>query len=79
MLAEAIIKHNLQFSFVEYEGIRKVLSYLNSYIKHISKNTSKVDVLKLYKNEKDDVENKLKSIPGRICLTSDLWTSVTSK
>ena len=47
MLAEAIIKHNLQFSFVEYEGIRKVLSYLNSYIKHISKNTSKVDVLKL--------------------------------
>ena len=27
----------------------------------------------------DDVKNNLKSIPGRICLTSDLWTSVTSE
>ena len=77
MLAEAIIKHNLPFSFVEYEGIRKVFRYLNSNVKHIFMNTSKVDVLKLYKKEKDDVKNKLKSIPGRICLTLDLWTSVT--
>ena len=79
MLAKAIIKHNLPFNFVEYEGIRKVFSYLNSDVKHISKNTSKVDILKLYKKEKDDVKNKLKSIPGRTCLTSDLWTSVTSQ
>ena len=49
MLAEAIIKHNLPFSFVEYEAIRKVFSYLNSNIKHISRNTSKPNVLKLYK------------------------------
>ena len=79
MLAEAIIKHNLPFSFVEYEGIRKVFSYLNSYVKHISRNTSKANVLKLYKKEKDDVKNKLKSIPSRICLTSDLWTSITNE
>ena len=72
MLAEAIIKHNLPFSFVEYEGIRKVFSYLNSDIKHIFRNTSKTDVLKLYKKENDDVKNKLKPISGRICLTSDL-------
>ena len=57
MLAEAIIKHNLPFSFVEYEGIRKVSSYLNSYVKHISRNTSKANVLKLYKKEKDDFKN----------------------
>ena len=79
MLAEAIIKHNLPFSFVEYEGIRNICSYLNVDVKHISRNTSKADVLKVYKNEKDDVNNKLKSIPGRICLTSDLWTSITSE
>ena len=47
MLTKAIIKHNLPFSFVKYKGIRKVFSYLNSDVKHISKNTSKVDVLKL--------------------------------
>ena len=57
MLAEAIIKHNLPFSFVEYEGIRKVFSYLNSDVKHISRNTSKADVLKVYKKEKDDFKN----------------------
>ena len=79
MLSEAIIKYNLPLRFVEYEGIRKVFSYLNSYVKHIYRNTSKADVLKLYKKEKDDVKNKLKSIPGRICLTSDLWTFVTSE
>ena len=79
MLAEAIIKHNLPFNFVEYEGIRKVFSYLNSNVKHISWNTSKADVLKLYKKEKDDIKNKLKSILGRMHLTSDLWTSVTSE
>ena len=60
-------------------GIRKVFSYLNSDVKHVSKNTSKTDVLKLYKKEKDDVKNKLKSIPSKICLTLDLWTSVTSE
>ena len=49
MLDEAIIKHNLPFNFVEYEGIRRVFSYLNLDVKHISKNTSKADVLKLYK------------------------------
>ena len=59
MLAEAIIKHNLPFNFVEYEGIRKVFSYLNLDVKHIFRNTSKVDILKLYKKEKDDIKNKL--------------------
>ena len=59
MLAEVIIKHNLPFSFVEYEGIRKVFSYLNLDVKHIFRNISKADVLKLYKKEKDDIKNKL--------------------
>ena len=62
MLAEDITKHNLPFRFVEYEGTRKIFNYLNSKVKHISRNTSKADVLKLYKNENDDVKNKLKSI-----------------
>ena len=79
MLVEAIIKHNLPFNFVEYKGIIKVFNYLNSYVKHISRNTSKANVLKLYKKEKDDIKNKLKSILGIICLTLNLWTSVTSE
>ena len=79
MLAKAIVKHNLPFTFVEYEGSRKLFTYLNPEVKHISRNTSKADVLKIYNKEKDEIRNKLKSIPGRICLTSDLWTSITSE
>ena len=62
-----------------YEGSRKIFTYLNPEVKHISRNTSKADVSKIYNKEKDEIRNKLKSIPGKICFTSDLWTSITSE
>ena len=79
MLVEAIVKHNLPFTFVEYEGIRKIFTYLNPDVKHISKNTTKADIIKFYMKEKDYIKNKLKITFGRICLTLDLWTSITSE
>ena len=79
MLVEAIVKHNLPFTFVEYKGIRKIFTYLNLDVEHISRNTTKADVIKIYMKEKDYIKNKLKITFGRICLTSDLWTSVTSE
>uniref|UniRef100_A0A2N9GBF8 HAT C-terminal dimerisation domain-containing protein n=1 Tax=Fagus sylvatica TaxID=28930 RepID=A0A2N9GBF8_FAGSY len=78
-VAKAIIKHNYSFIFVEHEGNRDVHSYLNPDVKHISRNTAKADVLKVHRKEKDNIRNMLKSIPGRICLTSDLWTSITTE
>ena len=79
MLVEAIVKHNLPFTFVEYEGIRKIFTYLNPDVKHISRNTTKADIIKIYMKEKDYIKNKLKITFGRICLTLDLWTSITSE
>ena len=79
MLAKAIVKHNLPFTFVEYEGIRKIFTYLNPDVKHISRNTTKADIIKIYMKEKDYIKNKLKITFGRICLTLDLWTSITSE
>ena len=64
---------------MEHEGNRDVHSYLNPDVKHISRNTAKADVLKVHREEKDNIRNMLKSIPGRICLTSDLWTSITTE
>uniref|UniRef100_A0A2N9FMH9 HAT C-terminal dimerisation domain-containing protein n=1 Tax=Fagus sylvatica TaxID=28930 RepID=A0A2N9FMH9_FAGSY len=78
-VAKAIIKHNYSFISVEHEGNRDVHSYLNPDVKHISRNTAKADVLKVHRKEKDNIRNMLKSIPGRICLTSDLWTSITTE
>ena len=48
----AIIKHDLPFQFAEYEGIRGVVNFLCVDSKHISRNTSKADVMKLYGKEK---------------------------
>jgi hypothetical protein len=78
-VAKAIIKHNYSFISVEHEGNRDVHSYLNPDVKHISRNTAKADILKVHRKEKDNIRNMLKSIPGRICLTSDLWTSITTE
>ncbi|KAL3649079.1 hypothetical protein CASFOL_005482 [Castilleja foliolosa] len=43
-MATAIIKHDLPFSFVEYEGIRDLLTYCNPDVKVYSRNTAASDV-----------------------------------
>ncbi|KAL2894688.1 Zinc finger BED domain-containing protein RICESLEEPER 3 [Bienertia sinuspersici] len=78
MLAVAIVRHDLPFQFVEYDGIRKCLTYLNLAIKVISRNKIKADILKMYKREKEKIKEELTLVSGRIALTSDCWTSITS-
>ncbi|XP_019183560.1 PREDICTED: zinc finger BED domain-containing protein RICESLEEPER 2-like [Ipomoea nil] len=52
MLAEAIIEHDMPFSYVEYAGFRKLALYLNPEIPIISRNTLVSDVNKVYIREK---------------------------
>ena len=78
LVIKGIIKHDLPLKFVEYEGVRAILSYLHEEVKHISRNTAKSDVLNLYKKEKCRLKRLLESIPGRVNLTSDLWTSIAT-
>ncbi|CAL2228299.1 unnamed protein product [Prunus armeniaca] len=78
LLVMSIIKHELPFQFVEYAGIRDVFNYICADIKLISRNTAKADVLSLYNREKGKLKELLGSISGRVCLTSDLWTSITT-
>uniref|UniRef100_A0A5B6YQP7 BED-type domain-containing protein n=1 Tax=Davidia involucrata TaxID=16924 RepID=A0A5B6YQP7_DAVIN len=75
-LSEAIIRHNYPFAFVEHEAIRDLHSYLNPNVKFITRNTAKSDVLKRHKREKEKLRHIIESIPSRICLTSDLWSSL---
>lgn len=44
----------------------------------VSRNTLKRDVLSCYQFEKKNLFNMLQQFDGRICLTSDLWTSVAT-
>jgi len=42
----------------------------------ISRNTVKADIGRMYMKEKIILKELIASIPSRICLTSDLWTSI---
>ncbi|XP_023909364.1 zinc finger BED domain-containing protein RICESLEEPER 2 [Quercus suber] len=75
MVALAIIRHNYPFSFAEHENNRLLHYYLNPDVKTISRNTAKLDVIKIYRREKENLKHDLKSIIGRFCLSSDLWSS----
>ena len=48
-------------------------------MKLISRNVVASNVWKIYLNEKANVKNKLAKISGKVCLTSDLWTSCTQE
>ena len=61
MLARVIIKHNYTYSFVEHEATRE-FSYLNPNVKHISRNTARSDVIKVYEKEKGNLKSKLVSL-----------------
>lgn len=77
-IAQVIVKNNYSFSFVEHDGIHDLHSFLHPHAKGISRNTAKADVLKLYRSEKENLKCYLQSIPGKICLTSDLWSSINT-
>ncbi|XP_026384897.1 zinc finger BED domain-containing protein RICESLEEPER 4-like [Papaver somniferum] len=57
---------------------RDICAYLNDDFKPISRNTGKADVVNKHKAQKEVIRNRLKLAPGRICLTSDMWTSLTT-
>ena len=69
--------HDLPFQFVEYAGIRSIFEYLHSNKILVSRNTVKSDIIKLHVREKIRLKLSLETTSGRICLTSDLWTSAT--
>jgi hypothetical protein len=78
LLVALVIKHDLPFRFVEYEGLREMIKYLHPDAPLISRNTLKADLKNLHMREKQKVKFMLNDCPDRICLTSDLWTSLTT-
>ncbi|KAK9714090.1 hypothetical protein RND81_06G071400 [Saponaria officinalis] len=75
LVAKAIIKHWYPFSWVEHEGNRAIHGYLSDDVKSICRNTAKPDCVKLYTSLKNKLKDTLCNLPGRVCLTYDLWTS----
>lgn len=78
-LARAVLLHGYAFLWAEHEGDRDVHLYLNGNVQFISRNTMKAECLKLYHKNMGNVKGFFESVPGRICLTTDLWTSCNSE
>jgi hypothetical protein len=52
LIVALIIKHDLPFRYVEYEGVRESMQYLCPNVQLISRNTVKADLCKMYASEK---------------------------
>ena len=78
LLIAVIIKYNLLFLFVEYDGVRKMNRYLCSDVPLISRNTVKADLVTMHMLDKQKVKFLLNVCHGKISLTSNLWTSLTT-
>ena len=79
LVAMSIIKHDLPFSYVEYDGVRSVWKYLNHEVRCISRLTIAHDVWKIYLENKAKLKEELALIHGRVCLTCDLWTACSNE
>ncbi|XP_073024222.1 zinc finger BED domain-containing protein RICESLEEPER 3-like [Primulina eburnea] len=62
LLACAIIRHDLSFSFVEYDGIRAWMKYINPDVPCISRNTLVCDIKRIYLREKKKLKHVLPTI-----------------
>ncbi|KAG6513083.1 hypothetical protein ZIOFF_023390 [Zingiber officinale] len=55
-----------------------IFKYLEPRVCHFSRNTIKSDIKKIYGAEFGRLRTQLLAYPGRICLTSDAWTSIAT-
>ncbi|XP_058181153.1 zinc finger BED domain-containing protein RICESLEEPER 2-like [Rhododendron vialii] len=78
LLVHAVVRHDLPLSFVEYEGVRNIFTYLNPEAHSISRRTVRTAILSLHEKEYRTLGRNLRTLPGRVCLTSDLWTSIAT-
>lgn len=79
LLTMCIVRHGLPFNFVEYKWVRELLSYINSDVKHVSRNTLVSSLLKLHGEMKEKLKYAIHKCHNRICLTSDCWTACTQE
>ncbi|RYR39204.1 hypothetical protein Ahy_A09g044690 [Arachis hypogaea] len=79
MFASYVVAGDKPFNIVDDRRFRNWVKYISPTLKLPSKNTVKADIVKVHKREVAKLKKILVSIPNRICLTSDLWTSSTNE
>ncbi|XP_072092378.1 zinc finger BED domain-containing protein RICESLEEPER 3-like [Arachis hypogaea] len=79
MFAGYVVAGDKPFNMVDDRRFRNWVKYISPTLKLPSRNTVKTDIVKVHKREAAKLKKILVSIPNRICLTSDLWTSSTNE
>ncbi|KAJ0780625.1 putative HAT dimerization domain, ribonuclease H-like superfamily, hAT-like transposase, RNase-H [Helianthus annuus] len=74
-LAYMIIVEELPFRFVERKAFRYFMSLSQPLFKVPSRSTITRDIYNMFLEEKRKVRDFIKNNVGRICLTTDTWTS----
>ncbi|KAK6945148.1 hAT-like transposase, RNase-H fold [Dillenia turbinata] len=74
-IARMIIMHDYPLHIVEHPAFVSFVQNLQPRFDMVSFNTVQGDCVAMYLREKQSIQKILEGIPGRICLTLDLWTS----
>ncbi|KAF5805195.1 putative transcription factor/ chromatin remodeling BED-type(Zn) family [Helianthus annuus] len=74
-IAQMIILHDYPLHIVEHPGFVAFVRNLQPNFSMVNFNTVQGDCIATYLGEKQSVQNLIEGMPGRICLTLDLWTS----
>ncbi|XP_031282814.1 zinc finger BED domain-containing protein DAYSLEEPER-like [Pistacia vera] len=77
-IARMIIMHNYPLHMVEHPGFITFVQNLQPRFDKVSFNTVQGDCVATYLREKQSLMKFIEGIPGRFCLTLDLWTSSQS-
>ncbi|XP_039003503.1 zinc finger BED domain-containing protein DAYSLEEPER-like [Hibiscus syriacus] len=74
-IARMIIMHEYPLHMVEHPGFIAFVQNLQPRFDKVSFNTIQGDCVATYLREKQSVMKFIEGIPGRVCLTLDMWTS----
>ncbi|KAM2095052.1 hypothetical protein ACFX1X_017841 [Malus domestica] len=77
-IARMIIMHDYPLHMVEHPGFVAFAQNINSQFNMVSFNTVQGDCVATYLTEKQSVTKFIEGIPGRVCLTLDMWSSSQS-
>ncbi|XP_050366274.1 zinc finger BED domain-containing protein DAYSLEEPER [Argentina anserina] len=77
-IAKMIIMHDYPLHMVEHPGFVTFVQNLQPQFNMVSFNTLQGDCVATYLMEKQNLNKFIEGIPGRVCLTLDVWTSSQS-
>ncbi|OAY31480.1 zinc finger BED domain-containing protein DAYSLEEPER [Manihot esculenta] len=77
-IAKMIIMHDYPLHMVEHSGFVTFVQNLQPRFGMVSFNTVQGDCVATYLREKQNLMKFIEGMPGRVCLTLDMWTSSQS-